>query len=259
MSRGLGSVQRRIVAVLGGVPDEELKRGLPPSQVRALVRPVDKSNFRRAIKSLVGRELVEVDHELGRLVLTFWGAVWARHKGLGKVPDPLEEAREHRRKLDAAMAALREHHEAQRSVYREVEALWNPPECSAERYRHPGPNQLRVISALVRYAEDPQMGLPKGALWRIVQGPSEKANTLRAIRTLLRRGTLQRSKDGGKRVRLTYWRTAAWLWGYAADVVKPPLNDAKAEAVLENFGESKGCRVTGTPHGGRKYFQSGSK
>lgn len=69
------------------------------------------------------------------------------------------------------------------------------------------------------------------------------ANVFRAVRTLTRRGTLQRSKDG-ERLRLTEWRIP-WSWDLAPHLVDPPLVDARAEAVLEGFGEPMGCRIGG--------------
>jgi hypothetical protein len=83
--------------------------------------------------------------------------------------------------------------------------------------------------------------LPKKAVEQIVGG--DKRNTARAIRTLLERGIVQRSKDG-KRLRppgatppgsrMPFFS----FWVCAPDILEEPLDDEKAEAVLEAFGES---------------------
>lgn len=224
------------------VDQERREEGVP---FRAL-RPVlggDRSNARRVVRSLIRRGAVELvkDPETGesRLKLTFMTAAAALWRQGGSYDDEAKQKeREWRRELDEAMAFVRAEHEERRRVHCEIEATWDEPGRSKQRRRSPGPNQLRVIAVLVRYAEDPQLGLPRGAVARIAQGSGEKANTLRAVRTLIRGGTLQQSKDG-RRLRITYWRTT-WLWGYVPDMVEPPLDDVKAEAVLESFGESGG-------------------
>jgi hypothetical protein len=70
-------------------------------------------------------------------------------------------------------------------------------------------------------------------VWRIAGG--EKANMLRAIRTLTRRGRLQQSKDG-KRLRDASWATW-WVWYFTPAVVEAPLDDSNALAILEGFDE----------------------
>ncbi|MDP9437231.1 MAG: hypothetical protein M3P49_00545, partial [Actinomycetota bacterium] len=96
----------------------------------------------------------------------------------------------------------------------------------------------RVIGALVRYADDPQMGLPRSVVRQIACAgeAGEKANILRAVRELSRRGTLQRSKDG-ERLRLTDWHTTSLLHQHVPLMVDPPLDDEKAEAILAASGE----------------------
>ncbi len=261
MSRGHGRNQRRAVALLSA--DERARsEGLPPAVLRRALG-LDRSNGRRLVLSLIERGDAEwvTDPEKGerRIKPSFWTCVAAQLKRepLDDEPDPLEEALEHRRAVEEALHDIRAAEEEKRRARRETEALWEEPGRSFERRRSPGPNQLRVIASLVRYAPDPQMGLPGGAVRRIVSEAGEKANALRAVRTLLRRGTLQRSKDG-ERLRLTEWRLP-WRWGHAPHVVDPPLDDAKAEAVLEAFGEPAGCQVAHQPHGKRKYFPRGRK
>jgi hypothetical protein len=76
MSRGIGAVQCRIVTVLGDVPEEELENGLPVAEVRYRVGSVDKSNFRRSLRSLLVRQRVELlceDEGVVRLRLCFLG------------------------------------------------------------------------------------------------------------------------------------------------------------------------------------------
>ena len=224
-------MQRRILLVL-----QEADGGLLPFEVRRKLGACDSSNVRRAIRDLIDRNLVERDQ--GRLALTFWEGMRAAYllHGPYEVSDPLKEIREFRSEMEAAMAVIREQHEEERRAIREREALWEEPERTLERRRQPGLNQLRVVVTLVRYAGDPQLGLPKGAVRRIAGG--EKANMLRAIRSLLRRGTLQQSKDG-ERLRFTTWKTSL-LWDWVPYAVSPPLDDANARVVLEDFGESGG-------------------
>jgi len=231
-------LQRRILFVLEGAGES-----LSPSEIRSELGNCDRSNVRRAIRGLIDRGFVE--EAQGRLALTLWGGVRAQllSQKPYEVLDPLKEARERRRELEAAVTALRTEIEEKRRLNSEIEALWDKSGRSFKRRRFPGPNQLRVIAVLVRYAENPQLGLPKGAVWRIAGGA--RTNTLRAIRTLTRRGILQQTKDG-ERLRIAYWATS-WFWDYTQDVVEPPLDDAKAQAILDGFGERGVSRNEGTP------------
>ena len=213
--------------------------GLPLSALRPVLGP-DRSDARRVIRSLVERGDAEwtTDPETGerRLKLAFWTLVSAlakREPPDEPEPDSIEEARERWIELREAVRAARAEEAEER---RRVEALWEEPGRPSRR-RSPGPHQRRVIAVLVRYAEDPQMGLPAAAVRRIAyEGsvPGEKANVLRAVRSLVRSGTLQRSKDG-ERLRLVDWRTPL-LRRHVPLTVDPPLDDSKAEAVLETFG-----------------------
>ncbi len=225
--------------------DQEARRiGLPLSALRPVLGP-DKANAKRTVRSLLRRGDAEwVEDEAGArcLKLNWLVCVSAmlKREPLDDEPDPLEEAREHRREVEAAMDAIRLEEAEKRRVLREAEALWEEPGRSFERRRYPGPNQLRAIAVLVRYAPDPRLGLPGGAVRRIACAgeAGDMANVFRAIRALNHRGTLQRSKDG-KRLRLTAWRIP-WSWDLAPHLVDPPLNDAQAEAILEGFGEATG-------------------
>ena len=262
MSRGLGWRQRRVVDLLSA--DEQARsEGLPLSALRPALGK-DRSNARRAIDSLVGQGKAGwvTCPKTGerRLKLELWtcvAAVMNRAEAESCEPDPFEEAQEHRREVEAAVDAIRSEAAQKRRALQEAEALWEEPGRSLERRRYPGPNQLRVIAVLVRYADDPRLGLPVRAVRRIVcaGGAVEKANVLRAVRTLTRRGTLQRSKDGD-RLRLTAWMIP-WRWDYAQYALDPAQDDAKAEAVLEGFGEAAGVSRRGETPWLAKRFPEG--
>lgn len=228
MSRGLGIKQREIMAALG-----ETESGLFPFEIRERIGSRDRPSTRKSIRSLEGRGLVELEND-GRIHLTFWGKLWLAFQNLPDEPDPVKEWRRERRER---VAALRSEIEEGHRRYLEEEARWEQPEPTYERRRWPGPNQLRVIAVLVRYAQDPQRGLPRVGVRRIAGG--EKANILRAMRTLIKRGTLQESKDGERlRLRPSF---DSFLWDIIApDLIDPPLNDKRAEVVLEELGELSG-------------------
>lgn len=205
MSRGRGSHQRRVVERLAA-DESTVLEGLP---LRAL-RPAlgsDRSNARRVLLSLTRRGDVEevacAETGEARLRLTFRASLpvlWnLRHPGDDL--DPFEqEEREWRREVETVLADLRDGHREGRRVQREREAMWEEP-GRPRRRRSPGPNQLRVIAVLVRYAEDPRLGLPRSAVARIARGAGEgallrKANTLRAVRSLVRCGGSSRARTG---------------------------------------------------------------
>ncbi len=246
--------------------DEQARsEGLPLCALRPALGK-DRSNARRAIDSLVGQGKAEwvTCPETGerRLKLELWTCVAAmmnRAEAERCEPDPIEEMRDHRREADAAMAVLRAQHAEERRARVALEALWEEPGRPSSRPRPPGPNQNRVIAALVRYAPDPQMGLPTGAIRRIARegSPGDKANVLRAIRSLVRSGILQRSRDG-ERLRLATWESAWWRWRATPYTLDPPLDDAKAEAVLEVFGEPGGVSRKGGSPWLAKNFHAGS-
>ncbi len=222
--------------------DEEARRiGLPLAALRPVLGP-DKANARRTVRSLLRRGAAEwtVDPETGehRLKLEFWTCIAAvlKREPMDDEPDPLEEAREHRRQVEAALADIRLEEREKRRALAARESLWEEPGRPSSRRSSPGPNQLRVIGALVRYADDPQMGLPRSVVRQIACVVGEKANILRAIRDLTRRGMLQKSKDGA-RLRLTDWRTTSLLHQHVPLLVDPPLDDEKAEAMLAASGE----------------------
>ncbi len=225
--------------------DEESRaEGLPLAALRPALGP-DRSNGRRVIRSLIQRGAAEwvTDPDTGerRVKLEFWTGISAvlKREPMDDEPDPLEEAREHRRQVEAALADIRAEEREKRRALAARESLWEEPGRPSSRRSSPGPNQLRVIGVLVRYADDPQMGLPRSVVRQIACVGGEKANILRAVRDLTRRGTLQRSKDG-ERLRLTDWRTTSLLHQHVPLMVDPPLDDEKAEAVLAASGEPVG-------------------
>ncbi len=240
MSRGPGSRMRAVVDRLSADAESRLE-GLPRAALRPALGP-DRSNGRRVIRDLIRRGAVEwvTNPNTGerRLKLEFWACVAAviKREPVDDEPDPIEEAREHRRQVEAALADIRaEEREKRRALAAREESLWEEPGRPFSRRSSPGPNQLRVIGVLVRYADDPQMGLPRSVVRQIACVAGEKANILRAIRDLTRRGTLEKSKDG-ERLRLTEWRTSL-LIQHVPLLVDPPLDDEKAEAMLAASGE----------------------
>ncbi len=130
--------------------------------------------------------------------------------------------------------------------WEEEEARWEPPEPRFARYRFPSSNQLRIIAVLADYAPDPQRGLPDRAV-RKISGIADKSNARRAVRALLSRGIIQRTRDE-ERLRLTPRAFGSAVWDLAAGSVRPPLDDARAKAVLDAFGETGGgSRKADTP------------
>jgi len=226
MGRGLGSTQREVVLVLGETGND----GLLPREVRKRIVRNNRPNLRKSIRRLEERDLLEWSGE--RLRLTSRGRLVAVGLSPRDEPDPLEEQRMRRREWDEFERWLRQKREEELHRWREEEDRWEKP--GYECWRFPSKNQLRVIAALVRHATDPQQGLPAPAV-RKIASIGDKSNARRAERALLARGTVQRSKDG-KRLRIPSAH-ASHLWSFAPDVVDPPLDDAKAEAVLKGFGE----------------------
>ncbi len=243
--------------------DEESRaKGLPLAALRPALGP-DRSNGRRVIRSLIQRGAAEwVVDEGGtrRVKLEFWTCVAAvlKREPMDDEPDSIEEEREHRRQVEAALAEIRAEEREKRRALAARESLWEEPGRPSSRRSSPGPNQLRVIGVLVRYADDPQMGLPRSVVRQIACVGGEKANILRAVRDLTRRGMLQKSKDG-ERLRLTDWRTTSLLHQHVPLLVDPPLDDEKAEATLAASGEPVGVSRKLEPPWLAKIFPSGVK
>lgn len=232
VSRGPGRLQRVVVEVLYAAEGCEL----PRREVRRALGDPDGGNFRRAVRSLVARGVLE-EHEDGRLGLTFWGHMSCALREMDEEERRRQrEEREREREFEEGLAAMRAEHAARIRLWREEEALWSKPVPDRERRRFPGANELRILAVLVRYAPYPQLGLPRGAVWRIAGG--EKANGLRAIRSLIGRAIIQQTHDG-ERIRLPGARPMARffsLWGITPNLLDPPLDDELAEAVLKGFG-----------------------
>jgi hypothetical protein len=236
LSRGLGKRQRQIIIALSKALDEGNERGLLPRQIRQIIGSDDRPNTRKSIRGLEERDLVERDGELVKL--TFWGALSAGGMNWQAGKDSmLEEQRNRDRELEEFVRAVREAREEEIRRYQEEEERWEKPAPRYERLRRPSKNQRRVAAVIVRYAADPQRGLPAPAV-RKIAGIADAGNTTRAIRTLTERAILQRSKDG-KRLRMALWYSPL-LWARVPASMDPPLDDAEARAVLEGFGEWAG-------------------
>lgn len=232
MSRGLGRIQRGIIEAL----DTGENREMPVRELGQRLEEIDRSNLRRGIRGLVGRGLVE-ESEDRRVRLTGKGAFVAYGLSSEELPNLREEVRQINAEWDEFTRVLREAREEEARRYEKQEALWEKPEPRYERWRFPSKNQLRVIAVLVRYAADPQKGLPASAV-RKIAGIGDKSNARRAERALLQRGTVQRSKDG-KRLRIAPLDDSL-LWSLAPNMVDPSLDDSKAQALLEACGEWAG-------------------
>jgi DNA-binding IclR family transcriptional regulator len=229
VSRGLGRIQRGILEALNAGENREME----VRELRQRLGDRDRSNVRRGIRGLVGHGLVE-EGEACCIRLTMKGAFVAYGLFSEQSPDPREELRRINAEWDEFARVLREAQEERARLYQEQEAMWEKPEPRYERWRYPSKNQLRVIAVLVRYAANPQKGLPASAVRRIA-GIGDKSNARRAERTLLQRGTIQRSKDG-ERLRIAQAGDSI-LWSFAPNVVDPPLDDGRAQTLLEGSGE----------------------
>ncbi len=249
MSKGHGSRQKVVVAAL--VASESARtEGVSVSALLSLLGG-DPANARRVIRSLVRRgdaELVEDEAGERRLKMPFLVCMrewWKREPpGYGRKGDTERMLAEEKRALEEAANDLvaREQEKRRGHILRD-RAVWAEPGDALKRHRSPGPHQTRVIAVLVAYAQEPQEGLPRAAVLKIAAQGSGEANATRALDRLLVRGTLQQTRDG-ERVRLADWRLS-WLWSYAPGVVEPSLDDAKAKAILEGFGEDGVDHVSG--------------
>ena len=178
MSRGLGILQRHLCEALGAAEGQEL----PLRELRRRLGDPDRSNLRRAIRSLLEREIVEETGPAGepRVALTFWGHAFAGAR------------------TDAALRPG-----DTRRVWRGESVggvHWFGYEHLPVRDRSLGETQLPVLAALGEKAVPPEEGLPVAEVKSTVGG--DPANTRRAIRSLLKRGLLEESLDGG-RIRLS--------------------------------------------------------
>ena len=174
MSRGLGILQRRVCEALADAEDREL----PLRELRWRLGDPDRSNLRRAIRGLLERELVEETGPAGelRVALTFWGHAVAGAR-TDTVLRPGETRRVWRGESDGG-------------------AHWFGYEHLPVRDRPLGGSQLHILTALRENTSPPGEGLPVAEVKAIVDG--DPANTRRAIRSLLGRGLLEESLDGGR-------------------------------------------------------------
>ena len=178
MSRGLGGLQRRVCEAL----EEAEGNGLPLRELRRRLGDPDRSNLRRAIRGLLERGIVEEFESGGelRVKLTYWCYVSAGARP-EEVLRPGEAVRVWRGSTDEG-------------------TQWFGYEHLAARRRPLGESQRLVLAALRENADPLEEGLPVAAVRAAVGG--DRANTRRATRSLLLRGLLEESGDGG-RVRLS--------------------------------------------------------
>lgn len=237
MSRGPGQLQRSIVRKLDAAKDQEL----PIRELRRSLGNSDRSNFRRAIRGLLERDMIE---EIGkgvgsRVKLAMRGRMAAyAMKHLSKPrPDPRKELRRKRNELWREFVEAK--WESQR--LRREKAARYPQWLSYERRsgRKHGLTQLRILAALWYCADPLDAGLPVRTVKAIVGG--EKANTRRAIRNLILRGDLDQTPDG-ERIRLSeglldeYWKMmvpAAHILLMLVD----PIDEDEAWEIVRKDGE----------------------
>lgn len=232
----MGKRQREIISVLGDALGEGNERGLLPRQIRELIGTSDRPTTRKSIRKLEERTLVEGDGELVKLTIRGARVAGGLRYEAGK-DARLEEQRNRERELAGLFCAVEEDRQEELRRHRDEEERWEKAAPRYQRHRRPSKNQRRILAVLARYGADPQRGLPPQAV-RKIAGISEKGNTTRAIRSLIERGVLQRSKDG-KRLRIAVWY-GPLLWTLVSTSMEPPLDDAEARTVLEGFGEWAG-------------------
>lgn len=222
MSRGLGILQRRICDTLNAVEGA----ALPLRELRRRLGEPDRSNLRRGIRGLLERGLVEETRagEERRVRLTLRGVLQVHP--LPKIPRRVSV----HSKLREEMRALEEAREEERRRL-EAEAAegsrWIGYEHRFVRRRFPGPMQTRILSVLWEYADPLEEGLLVTTVKAIVGG--DRSNTRRAIRSLLLRGQLDESEDGG-RVRLSY-STALWH-SWFPPIPPGPVDEERAKEIL---------------------------
>lgn len=228
MSRGIGQTQREIIRVL-----RDADGPLYACELRRRAGVPDPTNARRSIRSLVQRGTVERDDE-GRAALTFTGSWMASVMDEPPEPEPLDELRRGRRQLNRDLAQARARAIEDVLLYREEEARWQPTRYHRVRHKQPGDVEYRVLAAIARYSPHVQVGLPRAAVVEIAEA-GDPARIRRAIHSLLDRAELQESIDE-YRIRVPVWYDA-FLYEPMWDLVRPPLDDIKAQVVLEGYGE----------------------
>ena len=187
-------MQRQVREVLCAAGGEEL----PLRELRRRLGEPDRSNLRRALRGLLEREIVEESCSEGerRVALTFFGSMGA--SGIVDSPEGLSASRTASREKGRATET------GPKAGRRRLQATaggpgWFGHEHRFERNRPLGETQRLVLRALRENAEPPQKGLPVTVV-KAIAG-ADRSNYRRAVRTLLLRGLLEESEDGG-RIRL---------------------------------------------------------
>ncbi len=235
MGRGLGSTQRRVLAVLKGASADE---GLPVVELKSRVGG-DRSNARRAVLALASRGLVE-DTTVGgerRVRLTFWGALAS-----SPPPEPEKDPPDPLKALKAKWAEEAQERAAKKELAREKarrEALegpsWYGYAPRAVRHRHPGPTQRTILAVLWGFADPLDSGLPIPAVKAVVRDSlgTDRSNARRAIRSLLLlTGQIEVSEDG-ERIRLAE-RTAFWFCMFPP-ISPEPIDEERTRAILQAY------------------------
>ncbi len=178
ISRGLGDLQRRICEALDAADGRE------PSlrELRRRLGDPDRSNLRRAIRGLLEREIVEEFESGGerRVKLAYWASLSA-----GAGPD------------DHHGSGVEDRFRRGKSV---KGTRWFAPGHRHVPIRSLGRGQRRILAVLRERSDPLDEGLPVTVVRAMAGG--DRANTRRAIRTLLLYGMLEESEDRG-RIRLS--------------------------------------------------------
>jgi hypothetical protein len=218
-------LQRGVCDVLSAAEGNKL----PLRELRRRLGEPDRSNLRRAMRSLLEREIVE-EYRLGgkrHIELTFWGSVYVSNlRAIRRRRRPISLTTE----LAEAMSAKREAREAERRVREAEDAKWIREAGSERRFvrrRAAGPTQRRILQVLWEYSEPLEEGLPITAVKAIVGG--DRSNARRAIKTLVLRGELEESKHG-KRIRLS--RSTASSLAVLTPLPLGPADDERAREIL---------------------------
>ncbi len=228
-------LQRGVCEVLYTAEDNKL----PLRDLRRRLEEPDRSNLRRAIRTLLEREIVEKSRVGGErhVGLTLWGAVYVsnllafrRRRRPQSVGAHLAELMRARREAEEEERRWREAEDAK--WIREVDA-----ECHFVRNRLAGPAQRCILYVLWEYSDILEEGLPVGAVKAIVGG--DRSNTRRAIKTLLLRGELEESKDG-ERIRLS--PSTASLLAMFPPLPPEPIDDERAREILRGHQDAAATR-----------------
>jgi DNA-binding IclR family transcriptional regulator len=224
---------------------EASREGLPVGEIKARLA-TDRSNARRAIRTLVSRGKVEQFESGGerrlRLAPQYYRLLFIR-KALAMTPTEVCKTGQKTARRDgyrveveakaAARAAARA--EEQRRVEAEIAAGrgWIRYERPFARRHRRGPVQDRILHVLWRYScPSLDEGLSVRALKAVLGG--DRSNQRRAIRTMLERGELEEREDG-ERVRLA-GHTVIWFLVLSSPEVGQ-LDEEQVRAVLSNAGE----------------------